>query len=1148
MKFRDWNADMSELQWKLIDYKTQADTFIEWCFEQKCIGLAQGNDIVNEWRARKQTYISYLSTIFFDFQHYSQHDVSHSINILNYIELLIGRNRVKLLSASDLWLLLETAYFHDIGMALTYEEMSKIWKSQEFRAYLQKVLEGNDIDLAEAAEYYEKMNSLLSERGSGSTIKKLEFPPEWPLVFQRNIMILMSDYVRREHPQRSHRFMIANEEKFAGSGVIKERMNRLIGEISELHGGSFSEIEKKVANCAVGFGTDRMYPQFVAAMLRLGDLLDMDNNRFNVRAIEHFGRLPALSGFHYEKHRAIYHFSITPTMIEASASSGDYKVCQEISKWFQYLKEEVENISCDWNRFAPPLLKGCELQRCRLDIYFGDTKFDARWQKSYEVDQKRLINLMTGYNIYSSKLDCLREYIQNAMDATKMRLWSDIRSGRTKLIQNGIDKTKLTPFDISAESYQMRAIEVDISIILEKSDKSTSSKDTGDSGGIELDEPKEPYVCIRISDRGVGMEKECVDSLAVVGRSWKGRTAYQNEISQMPDWLKPTGGFGIGLQSAFMLTRQVKIYTRSTNEAEGYIVKLDSPREGGAILKMHKKKERAGTDICFYIPLELLYTAIREEEWYGLNEYLKEHSDSRVKDCDGFSKENSEDYIKDFFAYYVSKKIVNPLFPIRITGGRKEETEYSSPFASDKNGFGIWTNTFMLHDRYVCSISENLEARIWDQEKQVFLYAKEHNCNPIQFDIQTGRTRNHFCYKGVKVEDIKEQERGIEYNYFFDTCVDIMGGKMEDVLSVRRNDFAQNFPVEIYYRECLAVYVEAVYRKIKDSPDRKWKDRDKINSILSVFQYLLLAIQVLKRETLEDVLSYFIDIMENPQQITIWRIENDKVVPGSKETKEALRKLKSIFTKNIDEGQGTLFVVAKEPLPPPDTIPIIPLREMASLLTEDRQYVTELVQELKAAGEIYSNPDICYALLNLGKRFDIKHFKISGDRQDLVYARIRGLDEDWEYQKQGHLDEKKFVRDAFWMSKETRYIAQNVTCKKYDDLRVDILPSDCQKKISTERRAVYLISPVSCSACINMLLLMGLDADRPDGDAKAKMVRLVSREAFITCITEKPEYSYLCFWVYRHQMNKGNSRLEIGQIDEKYKKMLAEMYEENFEW
>ena len=78
--------------------------------------------------------------------------MSHSINILNYIELLIGRNRVKLLSASDLWLLLETAYFHDIGMALTYEEMSKIWKSQEFRAYLQKVLEGNDSDLAEAAE------------------------------------------------------------------------------------------------------------------------------------------------------------------------------------------------------------------------------------------------------------------------------------------------------------------------------------------------------------------------------------------------------------------------------------------------------------------------------------------------------------------------------------------------------------------------------------------------------------------------------------------------------------------------------------------------------------------------------------------------------------------------------------------------------------------------------------------------------------------------------------------------------------------------------------------------------------------------------------------------------------------------------------
>ena len=44
------------------------------------------------------------------FPHYSRHDQSHSDQILINIERLLGKERIKLLGATDTWLLLEAAY------------------------------------------------------------------------------------------------------------------------------------------------------------------------------------------------------------------------------------------------------------------------------------------------------------------------------------------------------------------------------------------------------------------------------------------------------------------------------------------------------------------------------------------------------------------------------------------------------------------------------------------------------------------------------------------------------------------------------------------------------------------------------------------------------------------------------------------------------------------------------------------------------------------------------------------------------------------------------------------------------------------------------------------------------------------------------
>lgn len=80
---------------------SKADTFIEYCFEMACAHMNRGLDVLTEWRYRKDQYCKITDTIVYDFAHYSKHDSSHSVSILETIELVIGDERIVKLSRGD---------------------------------------------------------------------------------------------------------------------------------------------------------------------------------------------------------------------------------------------------------------------------------------------------------------------------------------------------------------------------------------------------------------------------------------------------------------------------------------------------------------------------------------------------------------------------------------------------------------------------------------------------------------------------------------------------------------------------------------------------------------------------------------------------------------------------------------------------------------------------------------------------------------------------------------------------------------------------------------------------------------------------------------------------------------------------------------
>ena len=91
----------------------------QWGFDQQLIGKA-------------------LQNIAVQFPHYSRHDESHSVQILTNIERVLGRERIAQLSGTDVWLMLEAAYLHDVGMVVSQQQKLQDWSSDEFRTFVQR--------------------------------------------------------------------------------------------------------------------------------------------------------------------------------------------------------------------------------------------------------------------------------------------------------------------------------------------------------------------------------------------------------------------------------------------------------------------------------------------------------------------------------------------------------------------------------------------------------------------------------------------------------------------------------------------------------------------------------------------------------------------------------------------------------------------------------------------------------------------------------------------------------------------------------------------------------------------------------------------------------------------------------------------------
>ena len=711
-------------------------------------------NLYSTWNLNKSTCSDALKNVVIHYPHFSMHDSSHAETVLSKIEMLLG-DRIQQLSPTDAWLILHAAYTHDLGMIIKWEEIEHIWAAPEFQDYLSSLSKSSDKELREAASCVRDL-------------KANEGTPLWPLKTHRYVDLINASFFRRQHAQLSRRYL----ELFGSdlqldlghNGLIKPRLLKLLGRICELHTSSVDDV-LTLDYETDGFGSDHAHPRFVAMLLRLGDLLDVDNGRFNTVAELASGQLPESSIPHKEKHSATTHLLVTPEEIQFTSDCPNAQAYLEARSFVDWMESEIDFLTKYWVKIVPSTLGGFAPRFDKKDLYIAGTPdIEGVAGLRFEISQEKAFQIIEGSNIYRDRFVFIREILQNAMDASKLQLWRDLRSGTYYAWIGNIDLAHLQPYDIEPTIYKNYPIHVTLSTI--QPDGMTQ---------------------VVVEDRGTGISVESFKRMCNVGTSNAGSEKLRHEIREMPVWLRPTAGFGVGLQSIFLLTDEFEIDT--STGLESFHAVVHSNRKGGYLqLQRAEPKPGRGTTIrmAFRTPAHFQYSLSGDTEIY-LWSYFDPITDENHM-CEARVLESIKSHCR------------KSMFPICV--------RCSEPSLADLD---------LVDTIRVCTVEGSPKS--WQQHGQ-YRYSMTKDCSRIRIWDTKNAVYGDFYLSSISHSNLRVLFKGVEiekhhlssYQPCINGIIDLYGLDTKETISLDRSSLTSEGSKQTYhiaydlfnfYKECV---------------------------------------------------------------------------------------------------------------------------------------------------------------------------------------------------------------------------------------------------------------------------------------------------------------------------------------------------------
>lgn len=295
------------------------------------------------------------------FPNFTEHGMQHSLRIINYIYSIMSEDLKQNISDVEIFCFIMAAFFHDMGMTL--------------------------VDVED------------------------------------------KDNQRTNHHLYAYRPIKHFFEKYMQMLVERRRLEKCIIFVSEAHGRSIEELynDNDFRKIETIEGQVLRYG-LLAILLRIGDLMDLEEQRvceFNMHMnLEYYNNPVSL--VHNRRHLDDITYNYSPSKITVSVLTDGREKYKVWSQWLEYLDEEImyanthyligENSDFFRNYKLPEVIKCVKPSE--------NAKFAVE-EIRFQVDDTGALWDIITKSVYTNEFDYIRELIQNAIDATLLKIYLD---------------------------------------------------------------------------------------------------------------------------------------------------------------------------------------------------------------------------------------------------------------------------------------------------------------------------------------------------------------------------------------------------------------------------------------------------------------------------------------------------------------------------------------------------------------------------------------------------------------------------------------------------------------------------------------------------------------------------------------------------
>jgi hypothetical protein len=459
------------------------------------------------------------------FEEYTLHDSTHIDAMLETYDWIIPDATKSIMTPAEWLMLTLSTYLHDFGMLVTREEYDQR-DTTRFRTFVDSATSSSDAD---TRDYQANLRRLgLEEREK----------------------FLYQEFVRTNHAPRIRSWLSDEPDPRLGfDSRVVALLRQMLGSVEPTfvddlglvceshHRDDLYDVERYPIDKPFGrTAAEAANIQYVAILLRCADLLHITRDRTPSVAFRLINPKNPTSLVEWAKQQPVrrvrpkksFHVegSLEPPpatdSVEVHAQFTEGKGFFGLTSYLQYAGDELRQC-WNWARESQARY-GSQHQFPwrRIDTSNVKAKGFVAKQFEFTLDQRKVLDLLTGHTLYNDTSVVIRELTQNAIDAGRLQ----------KLVQDD-------------EQYLPEVI-------------------------VRLDRDQG---VLQVIDNGTGMTESAInENFLHVGSS-----RYQtHEFKKRFPGFTSISRFGIGVLSAFMISDDLRVLTVSPDEAQAREITLES--------------------------------------------------------------------------------------------------------------------------------------------------------------------------------------------------------------------------------------------------------------------------------------------------------------------------------------------------------------------------------------------------------------------------------------------------------------------------------------------------------------------------------------------------------------------------------------------